>query len=186
MQITRKLKYNDRTENFGNTTTQQKTLAVLEAMQSAMMFSYNKKYILNKGASVTNTASAILTKLNLGTHTPFTKVLIIRGIGYKASVLENGNKSLREDFGYKRYLSIRVGHSFNLYKSIPEYIGIKVIKKDRKLLVYGPDKSKVMSYINSIYILRPPSVYTGRGIRKKGHRHVRKLGKKDLKKGKTF
>jgi len=113
-------------------------------------------------------------------------VLIIRGIGYRANLLENSNKSLHEDFDYKRYLCIRVGHSFNLYKAIPEYIGVKVVKKDRKLIIYGPDKNKVMSYINSIYVLRSPSVYTGRGIRKKGYRHIRKLGKKDLKKGKTF
>jgi large subunit ribosomal protein L6 len=115
-------------------------------------------------------------------YSPFYKVFIIKGIGYQADVINCFDKN--NEFNFKKYLFLRVGHSFNMYKSIPNYIGVKVLHKDRKILVYGFDKNIVENFSRSLYKLRKPSVYTGRGIRIKKFNHIRKLGKKDIKKGK--
>ena len=119
----------------------------------------------------------------LGFIAPFTKVFVIRGIGYQADVIED-SCSLPE-FSFNRYLSLRVGHSFLIYKAIPNYISVKVHKKERKLIIYGVNKEHVANFSKIIYKLRPPSVYTGRGIRIKKGSHRRKLGKKDIRKGKV-
>jgi ribosomal protein L6P/L9E len=83
-------------------------------------------------------------------------------------------------------LSLRVGHSFHLYIPIPNFIGVKITKKDRKLIIYGFFKSQVANFTRYIYSFRPPSVYTGRGIRYKKVSPRRKLGKKDIRKGRFF
>lgn len=118
----------------------------------------------------------------LGAYAPFTKTFIIRGIGFQADIINNFQAS--SEFPYNRYLLLRVGHSFLIYKSIPSYIGIKVSKKNRKVVVYGINKEQVANFAKKIFQLRPPSVYTGRGIRIKKGAHRRKLGKKDIRKGK--
>lgn len=135
--------------------------------------------------SVANNATQIALKLNnlLGLQAPYVKVFVIRGIGYQADIVED--VELSSEFVYNRYLSLRVGHSFLINKPIPEYIGIKIHKKDRKLVIYGTNKEQVSNYAKSVYNLRPPSVYTGRGIRIKKGLHRRKLGKKDIRKGKV-
>jgi len=119
----------------------------------------------------------------LGAYAPFTKTFMIRGIGFQADVIDNYTNS--NEFPYSRYLLLRVGHSFLIYKSIPNYIGVKVSKKDRKLVIYGANKEQVSNFAKEIFKLRPPSVYTGRGIRIKKGLHRRKLGKKDIRKGKV-
>lgn len=125
---------------------------------------------------------ALLYNQLLGTHAPFAKTFIIRGIGYQTGVVDNIPS---KEFPYTRYLILRVGHSFNLYKPIPNYIGVRISHKDRKLVVYGASKEQVSNYARVIFKLRPPSVYTGRGIRIKKGNHRRKLGKKDIRKGKA-
>lgn len=124
-----------------------------------------------------------------GIFVPFVKIFILRGIGYQASVIENNfiKKNYFSfdllDFPYTRYLLLRVGHSFCLYVPVPLYIGIKVKYKDRKIIIYGPYKNHIFNFSSYIFKYRRPSVYTGRGIRAKGYIHVRKLGKKDIRKG---
>lgn len=138
---------------------------------------------LNKLTSKNNTVRVFLQNKKLGTYAPFTKTFIIRGIGFQADVIDNAKNS--KEFPYNRYLLLRVGHSFLIYKSIPNYIGVKVSKKDRKVVVYGANKEQVSNFAKEIFKLRPPSVYTGRGIRIKKGTHRRKLGKKDIRKGKV-
>lgn len=129
-----------------------------------------------------NTSKIEFYNKKLGTYAPFTKTFIIRGIGFQADIIDNFQAS--SEFPYSRYLLLRVGHSFLIYKSIPSYVGIKVSKKDRKVVVYGINKEQVANFAKEIFKLRPPSVYTGRGIRIKKGSHRRKLGKKDIRKGK--
>jgi ribosomal protein L6P/L9E len=87
----------------------------------------------------------------LGSYAPFTKTFIIRGIGYQADIIENDlvDNAVKE-FPYNRYLSLRVGHSYNLYAPIPDYIGVKVSHKDRKLVIYGASKEKVANFAKKI------------------------------------
>lgn len=138
----------------------------------------------NKVRSHIATKQTLLLNNLLGSYAPFTKTFVIRGIGYQADVIENEQLTSVE-FPYNRYLSLRVGHSFLVYKPIPNYIGVKVSHKDRKLVIYGANKEQVSNFAKVVFKLRPPSVYTGRGIRIKKGLHRRKLGKKDIRKGKA-
>lgn len=133
-----------------------------------------------------NTKQALLFNNALGSYAPFTKTFIIRGIGYQADIVENRLTGLEvNEFPYNRYLSLRVGHSYHLYIPVPDFVGIKVSHKDRKLTIYGANKEQVANFAKNIFKLRLPSVYTGRGIRIKKGMHRRKLGKKDIRKGKV-
>jgi len=139
--------------------------------------------LLSNVSKNTSTSQILFQNQTLGTYAPFTKTFMIRGIGFQADIIDNAKHST--EFPYSRYLLLRVGHSFLVNKSIPNYIGIKVSKKDRKVVVYGANKDQVSNYAKEIFKLRPPSVYTGRGIRIKKGLHRRKLGKKDIRKGKV-
>jgi len=81
---------------------------------------------------------------------------------------------------------VRAGHSTDLYLPLPNDIFAKTSKKDRKLVIYGFDKQQVNNLARVIFNYRPPSVYTGRGIRRKHLKPIRKAGKKDKQKGRVF
>jgi ribosomal protein L6P/L9E len=69
---------------------------------------------------------------------------------------------------------------------IPNQIGVRVLKKDRKLIIYGASKVLVADFARKLYNYHRPSVYTGRGVRYKKGVVRRKLGKKDVRKGRRF
>jgi ribosomal protein L6P/L9E len=79
------------------------------------------------------------------------------------------------------YLSVSAGHDYTCTFCIPTLINVRVTKKNRRLLIYGPNKNLVMLFANQIYKLRPPSAYTGRGVRQKRIIVVRKKTKKQRK-----
>jgi ribosomal protein L6P/L9E len=113
------------------------------------------------------------------------KSFIIRGIGYQASLLENSELNyINKEFKYTKYLVLRVGHSIHKYYPIPNNINVLIKHKNRKVVIYGFNKTLVSDYSKYIYLMRSPNVYTGRGIRIKKGNHRRKVGKKDGKKGK--
>lgn len=142
--------------------------------------------IVNRFGTVKNMPLKITRKVvttpEFNQAIPFVKVFIIRGIGYQADVVE---VPITTDFSNKRYLSLRLGHSALICCPIPEYIGVKIAHKDRKLVIYGFNKEQVSNFAMTIFKIRPPSVYTGRGVRIKKGLHRRKLGKKDIRKGKV-
>ena len=55
------------------------------------------------------------------------------------------------EFPNSRYLSLRVGHSDHLYFPIPNFLGVKISKKDRKLVIYGFSTSLVSTFMKFIY-----------------------------------
>ena len=146
----------------------------------------------------------------------FVKTLIVRGIGYRAFALKNdivgpinsaalfinstrplfSAPELDEaqeltlacalEFPTNRYLSIRAGHTRDLYLPIRERVKCATSKKDRKLVILSDDKIMSSNLAKTAHLYRRPSVYTGRGVRIKHVRPVRKAGKKDKQKGRAF
>ena len=146
----------------------------------------------------------------------FVKTLIIRGIGYRAFALANDllnkevlsvnfveslrpvytNQELDEsqeftqvgnfEFFSARYLVIRAGHTRDL--SLPLQAGVICItrKKDRKLVIASENKVLSSNLARLVHLYRAPSVYTGRGVRLKHTKPLRKAGKKDKQRGKAF
>jgi len=85
------------------------------------------------------------------------------------------------DYSYSKYLIVRAGHTKDLYQPIPVSINIKILKKDRKLVIHSSNKQQVSQFLINLFNYRKPSVYTGRGVRRKHVKVLRKAGKKDQK-----
>lgn len=128
----------------------------------------------------------------LGLSSPYSRVLIIRGIGFRANIINNSLYYSSEcsevlwDLPEHRYILVRAGHSHVAYLPLPNFLGLRTLRKDRKVVVYSVNKSTSSLFAKIMYNLRPPSVYTGRGIRLKKVRVRRKMGKKDVRKGRFF
>jgi ribosomal protein L6P/L9E len=177
----------------------------------------NKPSILNPGSKfqknyykINTTNDTIKRLIKVGKQTPYVKTLIIRGIGYRAFLLENDfvskqkalisdslknyeptNNELDPQFWsnllinenkYSRYLIVRAGHTKDKFISLPIKIKVKTLKKDRKLVIFGLNKQDVSSIAAAINQYRQPSVYTGRGVRYKAVKVLRKAGKTDKQK----
>jgi len=93
---------------------------------------------------------------------------------------------LFNEFLDKKYLVLRAGHNVDLIQPIPKKVFVKTKKKDRKLIIFGKNKKIVSNFCKNLYFYRPPSVYTGKGIKYKYAQVVKKAGKKDKQKGKSF
>jgi large subunit ribosomal protein L6 len=121
-----------------------------------------------------------------GLTAPFVTSVLVRGIGYKISLVTCTVSKQTKEFCSPRYLLTRVGYSYFIYTPLPDYLGVKTSYKERKLTMFSKVKQCVATFADYLYKLRPPSVYTGRGIRFKGLVVRRKLGKKDTRKGRLF
>ena len=146
----------------------------------------------------------------------FVKTLIVRGIGYRAFALKNDitrsanapmafvnstrplfsefeldeaqelTQACTFEFPANRYLSVRAGHTRDLYLPLSGGVRCMTSKKDRKLAILSTDKIMSANLAKSVHLYRTPSVYTGRGVRVKHVRPARKAGKKDKQKGRAF
>ena len=96
------------------------------------------------------------------------------------------NRTTELEFGFDRYLSVRAGHTRDLYLPLTNDIRCLTSKKDRKLAILSKNLSAATNLARKIYLYRSPSVYTGRGVRSKHVNPLRKAGKKDKQKGKAF
>ena len=98
-----------------------------------------------------------------GVQKGFTKVLEIRGVGYKAKV---------ED----RVLQLSLGYSHPVNFDIPDDIDIAVDKQNR-ITITGIDKQRVGQIAAQIRLFRKPDVYKGKGLRYMGEWVRHKAGK---------
>ena len=155
-------------------------------------------------------------RYNAASNTSFTKNIIIRGIGYRAFIIINdfslnyllnsafilhkrelyfsrlaslaseATQTTKFDFPNTRYLMVRAGHTRDLYLPLSGNTFVKTSKKDRKLTIASSNNVVAANMAKQLWLYRRPSVYTGRGVRLKHIRSVRKAGKKDKQKGKAF
>ena len=146
----------------------------------------------------------------------FVKTLIVRGIGYRAFALANdflGKKTVSQtfveslrpvysnvpvedfqeitqvgnfEFSSPRYLMVRAGHTRDLSLRLHTLVTCAARKKDRKLVIASEDKILASNLARFVHLYRAPSVYTGRGVRIKHVKPLRKAGKKDKQRGKAF
>lgn len=92
----------------------------------------------------------------------------------------------RFEFPTAYYLSVRAGHTKDLYLPLHPALRCITSKKDRKLAILCDNKILPANLARTVYVYRRPSVYTGRGVRIKHDRPIRKAGKKDKQKGRAF
>lgn len=108
-------------------------------------------------------ARALLANNIIGVSNGFTRVLELRGVGYRAQV--KGTK-----------LNLSLGFSHPVEYPIPQDIEIKV---DKSLIhVHGMNKQTVGQIASEIRAFRPPEPYKGKGVRYQDERVMMKEGKK--------
>lgn len=107
-------------------------------------------------------ASHIMNMVS-GVNTPFSKKLILEGIGYKSEVK-----------GTNLVLALGFSHPVNV--PIPE--GLKVTAEKNVITVSGIDKDVVGEFTASVRALKKPEPYKGKGMRYEGEVIKRKQGKK--------
>lgn len=110
------------------------------------------------------TARSIIANMVHGVTTPYSKDLLIEGVGFRATV--KGDK-----------LDLELGYSHQILHDIPE--GVVVTVTDNvKIHVEGADKQKVGQVAAEIKSYYPVEPYKGKGVRILGEYVRRKEGKK--------
>lgn len=104
----------------------------------------------------------LISNMVEGVTSGFSKTLELHGVGYRAK-MEGPD------------LVLTVGFSHPV--KIKEEEGITFSVQEKKIVVSGIDKQKVGEMAAKIRKIRPPEPYKGKGIRYKGEKIRRKLGK---------
>ena len=113
--------------------------------------------------ALTGTFAAHARAMISGVETPFKRVLVMKGVGFK--VEQKG-----------RELVFNVGFSHPVTLTIPEGLEAKVEKLT--ITVEGADKQKVGQFAAEIRGIKPPEPYLGKGIAYDNEVIRRKQGKK--------
>ena len=100
-----------------------------------------------------------------GVTTPFSKKLVIEGIGFKAEVQGTN-------------LNLNLGFSHPIIKAIPA--GLTVVHEKGTLTITGINKDDVGEFAAKIRSLKKPEPYKGKGIRYDNEVVRRKQGKKSV------
>ena len=113
--------------------------------------------------ALTGTFAALLKGMMHGVETPFKKVLILNGVGYKVEL--KGDE-----------LVFAVGFSHPVVLKVPEGITATVVKTT--ITIEGADKQRVGQFAAEIREVKKPEPYLGKGIKYEDEVIRRKQGKK--------
>ena len=125
------------------------SLAVVEIVESQVLVKpVNPSRTAN---AIYGTTRSIIANMVKGVTEPFSKNLLIEGVGFRATVKGN-------------IIDLELGYSHPVEHPIPD--GINVTVSDNvKILVEGPDKQKVGQLAAEIKKYYPVEPYKGKGIR---------------------
>ena len=113
--------------------------------------------------ALTGTFAAHARAMILGVETPFKKVLVLDGVGYRVELK-----------GKELVFTVGFSHQVNL--PVPEGVEAKVEKN--VITVESSDKEKVGQFAAHVRAVKPPEPYLGKGIHYEGEVIRRKQGKK--------
>lgn len=106
---------------------------------------------------------SLVSNMVIGSSQGFTKVLELKGVGYKASM---GGKALTLSLGFSHPVKIEA----------PE--GVKITVENNTIItISGVNKEKVGLIAQQIRSKRPPEPYKGKGVLYQGEVVQRKVGK---------
>lgn len=110
------------------------------------------------------TTRSIIANMVQGVMEPFSKDLLIEGVGFRATIKGS-------------IIDLELGYSHPVEHTIPE--GVEITVSDNvKIHVEGPDKQKVGQLAAEIKSYYPVEPYKGKGVRILGQYVRRKEGKK--------
>lgn len=107
---------------------------------------------------------ALISNMVTGVTTGFTKILEVKGTGYKFEM--KGDK-----------IGFSLGFSHPVEMKLPKGISAEINKTNNELTLTGPDKEILGDFAAKIKKLRPVEPYKGKGIYYKGQKIRRKAGK---------
>ena len=110
------------------------------------------------------TTRALLNNMVIGVNEGYTKILDIKGVGYRAQLKD------------PKTLVLNVGYSNPVEMVIPEGLTIE-IPKNTEVHVKGANKQMVGEFAANIRKVRQPEPYLGKGIRYRDEHVRRKEGK---------
>jgi large subunit ribosomal protein L6 len=113
--------------------------------------------------ALTGTFAAHVREMIKGVETPFKKVLVLNGVGYKVDLKGKD-------------LVFAVGFSHPVTMTTPE--GLTATVNKNVITVEGADKQKVGQFAAEIRAVKPPEPYLGKGIKYEDETILRKQGKK--------
>ncbi len=109
------------------------------------------------------TFSSHIKNMLEGVDTPFTKTLIVEGVGFKTAL--NGN-----------VLNLKVGYSHDVNFDVPEGVTVEVEKNSIKIT--GINKETVGQFAAEVRACKKPEPYKGKGIHYSDEVVRRKQGKR--------
>ena len=112
---------------------------------------------------LTGTYAAHVKNMVQGVETPFTKKLVLEGVGYRFEL--RGKE-----------LVLTVGFSHPVTIPVPEDVAATLEKN--ALTLSSPNKESVGQFAANVRRIKPPEPYLGKGIRYEGEVIRRKQGKK--------
>ena len=136
----------------------------IENKDSIIQLSMDKSSSDKKLSAMFGTARARISNMIEGVEKEFSKVLEIKGVGYKG-------------FVQGRKLILHVGFSHTVEFDIPDSMSMKFENKDTVLTLTHFDKEIVGNMAAKIRKIRPTEPYKGTGIRYRGEHVIRKAGK---------
>lgn len=110
------------------------------------------------------TTRALLNNMVIGVSEGYTKVLEIKGVGYRAQLKD------------PKTLVLNVGYSNPVEMEIPEGLTIE-IPKNTEVHIKGANKQVVGEFAANVRKVRQPEPYLGKGIRYRDEQVRRKEGK---------
>ncbi|MFH0782078.1 MAG: 50S ribosomal protein L6 [Pseudomonadota bacterium] len=110
---------------------------------------------------------SLLNNMIIGVAEGFKKVLVIEGVGYKASVTGDT-------------LTLNVGYSSPKDYVLPKEV-IATVEGNTKIVLHSIDKELLGLTASKIRQIRKPEPYKGKGIRYENEHIVRKVGKSGSK-----
>jgi large subunit ribosomal protein L6 len=115
--------------------------------------------------SLWGTYASHIKNMIAGVQTPYSKKLILEGVGFKSEVKGN-------------VFNFALGFSHPVVVKIPE--GITATAEKNVITISGIDKELVGSFTAAIRALKKPEPYKGKGMRYEGEVIRRKQGKKTV------
>ncbi len=111
------------------------------------------------------TTAAHIKNMVKGVNEPFTKKLMLEGVGFKCDV-------------QGKTIKLALGFSHPVTVAIPENLTVTADTKENSLMFTGIDRDAVGQFAAQVRALKKPEPYKGKGFRYSDEVVVRKQGKK--------
>lgn len=144
-------------------TLQREIISDIEVDVTDNVIQVNNRVETTKVNAFRGLTRSLINNMVIGVVDGFKKVLVIEGVGYKASV--SGSK-----------LTLNVGYSNPVEYELPKEVTASV-DGNTKITLDCIDKEKLGLVASQIRQIRKPEPYKGKGIRYEDEHIVRKVGK---------